>query len=128
MSMLLIAGIVFCYICISLKHDILVPFSNCLWPTLCFAISLPYFIGKLISWLENESIYLLSRILAFYGAMSLELYCLQEIVGKHLIPILKNIPGVIVNVIMISLITLFAYILLIIEKRVVKINTLPRQG
>ncbi len=62
---------------------LLVPVSNCCVPNFCMAISGAFLFTKGMDLLERYGKILL-KVLSFFGAMSLEFYCVQELVGEKI--------------------------------------------
>lgn len=116
-----ILGLVTLYLTNYKDLKLLVPLSNCFLPTLLVAISLSLILSKILFISEQKKLKLslgIRKILLFYGTISLEIYCIQEWLGKRIIIIFNNyFPEFITNIIFFALVTLIAYIISFAEKQ-----------
>ena len=86
---------------------LLVPVSNCCVPNYLIALSL----APLAAWVAAR-VKPLARLLGFYGGFTLEFYCLQEINGAWLIPLLRRrLPPLAVNLAFLLYVTACAWLL-----------------
>lgn len=72
------------HLCNDYNHYILVPYSGYLIPAFCITIS----IVPILALLLNKT-HVLNKIFSFLGKMSLEMYCVQEIINEYLRPVLS---------------------------------------
>lgn len=86
-------GLYLAYLAIFLGYELIVPVGDCCFPNCLIASSLPFLIAKLLDVLERRLPLLgkwAAKILAFFGAFSLEFYCVQEWFSDMIIPKLTN--------------------------------------
>lgn len=112
---LLLVGVVTSYLTRYHGTFILVPNSNCALPSYLVALSGVCLLAQGLSLLHDRLPALgkgLTGLLAFYGAMSLELYCIQDIVlGGIQVLLLPFCPDLVINLINFAAITLAAWLL-----------------
>ncbi len=89
-----------------------VPLANCFFPNLLLAVSVTFLLPKALEMLSKWKIGRgLARVLAFYGAMSLEFYLFQERVAAKLVEVLPPLIGeALSNVVILASVTLLAYL------------------
>lgn len=78
LGIVLIVGLILSYYTNQEGMYFLVPISNCCIPNLLIASSLPLFFAKMLDFLSSKS---LNTVLSAAGVVSLELYCVQDIVN-----------------------------------------------
>lgn len=109
MYITLLLGLYLCYLTNQRDFNFMVPLSNVAVPALLVAISLCFILTYVLD-LRNFTV--LKKILRFYGTISFELYCVQELLGKYVISWLAaKMPYVVVNLIFLIIVTLVAYAL-----------------
>lgn len=113
--LLLITGGVLAWYTSIKEIQILIPSSNCFFPNICLAISISMLTGYLIGISKDCAIKeKIVKFLNFFGAISFELYIVQEWICKKLTMVYEPVgrhKAVIFNVVCFSLVTLAAYIL-----------------
>lgn len=103
----LIAGLVLEYICSVYGTKLLVPMPTVFLPALMVGVSLVFLIAAVFEKCGREG-----KVLKFFGGISLELYCLQEVMGDYFIPLFsKYLPTVAVNILLFALVTACAFAL-----------------
>ncbi len=113
----LVLGIILLYMCIYSGFYILVPISGCCLPTLLVAISGLPLLAMLFEQVSKiNGIRMIGKgvkkVLTFYGSISLELYCVQELIGNPVnLSLTESSNRVLVNGILLIVITLAGYIL-----------------
>ena len=101
----LVAGAYLEYYCGALGRSLLLPMPTVFLPAMLFGVSLVLVLAVLFEKLGKGG-----RILKFFGGISLELYCLQEVMGEYLIPRLSaRLPALTVNAVFIAAVTLCAF-------------------
>ncbi|MDO4982546.1 MAG: acyltransferase [Eubacteriales bacterium] len=95
------------YYCGALCRPFIMPMPTVFLPALLVGVSLTFLTAALFEKLGRSG-----HVLKFYGQISLEIYCLQEVMGKFLIPILsERMPPIAVNLVFIVFVTFCAYLL-----------------
>ena len=60
------------------------------------------------------------KVLGFFGGLSLELYCLQEVLGDYFIPLLGGLfPPLAVNIVFLLIVTAAAWLLHWLNEKIV---------
>lgn len=115
-------GIILLYMCVYSGFYILVPISGCCLPPLLIAISgLPLlaFLFEQVSKMKyiravGKGV---NKVLTFYGSISLELYCVQELIGNPVnLSLTESSNRWLINGILLIVITLAGYILHYVNK------------
>ena len=90
-----------------------VPDSNCRIPNYLLSISLTFFIVKCCDRLDRSKVgKSIIKIFAWYGAMSLEFYAIQEWLGGLLLPHLQGgLPNWVINLVILIAVTAAGYAL-----------------
>jgi len=97
----LIAGLVLEFVCSVYGTKLLVPMPTVFLPALMVGVSLVFLIAAIFEKCGGDG-----RILKFFGGISLELYCLQEVMGDYFIPLLSRfMPTFAVNILFFALVT-----------------------
>ncbi len=115
MFCMLITGIYLSFLTNFRDYYLLVPCSNCFLPNILMSISISFFIAKILHYMQqsqSRKIGLsLNRSLSFFGAISLELYCLQEWFGATYHSVIENLTHSILwtNILIFVLATLISY-------------------
>lgn len=110
LSSIFVLGLYEAYIANFKGWGFTVPSSNCCFPNLLISISLPFLLAKGLDLLHRVP-YIrvvgkgITKFLAFFGGISLELYCIQEWLGEKMIPKVQASHG--------SLVTNFIFLLLV---------------
>lgn len=91
LTLIFFLGLYLSYLTTYLGMYILVPSSNCCVPNILIAISLPFLLARFLFTLSESRAFglfgkMLVRILSFFGLFTLELYCIQEWLGRQLLP------------------------------------------
>lgn len=86
----LITGLYYAYMANIIGWTFIVPVSNCSFPNMLIAISFPFIIAKLFDLLCNiKKIGIIGKVInrffGFFGMFSLEIYCVQEWLGGHVL-------------------------------------------
>ena len=82
-------GLYLAYISNFFGYGLIVPVSNCCIPNCLIAVSFPFLVSKLLHILERNTVRFgkgLAKVLGFFGAFSLEFYCVQEWFSGIMIP------------------------------------------
>lgn len=108
----LLLGVVFFFLTYYRKMPLIVPLPECGLPSYLVALSGTCILAQTLSWLDDhwKSMGLLAnRTLKFFGAMSLELYCMQDItLGAIKIAMADRFPSIIINLVNFWVITVAA--------------------
>lgn len=111
----LLIGLILIYLTSYRDLYLLVPASNCCIPTLLLAVSLSLLLSAGLGHLSAQSLVPAKPILAFlrfYGTISLEFYCVQELFGGRVRDfLLLHLPVMPVNLIVFAACTLGAALL-----------------
>lgn len=86
----LITGFYYAYMANIIGWTFIVPVSNCSFPNMLIAISFPFVVAKLFDLLCNiKKIGIIGKVInkffGFFGMFSLEIYCVQECLGGHVL-------------------------------------------
>lgn len=106
---------------------LLVPVSNCCVPNILISVSLPLLLAKGMDLLLKGKLlrgihHVLYRIVAFFGMMSLEFYCVQEWIGRHILAdLVKDYGKGIANLLLLAAVTAAGLVLYFANKLFVKI-------
>lgn len=105
----LLLGLYLCYLTDQKSFFFMVQISNVAVPAMLVAISLSFFLAYFLDMLKKAT--LLKKFLGFFGTISFELYCVQEMLGNYLHPLMLNkMPNIIVNLLFLVAVSLVAYI------------------
>lgn len=111
------AGLVLSYFTNYREQYLLVPISDVFLPSMLLAVPACFILAVFF---ERCSTGVIKRFLAFFGGISLELYCLQEFMGSHIIPALsEHMPPLAVNLVFFAIVTLSAYLLSVLGKLII---------
>lgn len=105
--------------------ELIVPISNCCIPNLLIAMSLPLLLAKGLDLLCNAKftkwLYVLfTKVLGFFGMMSLEFYCVQEWTARReLASLLEDGSKMKANILLFAIITVFGLLLYLLNKVIV---------
>ena len=95
---------------------LILPLSNCFLPNILISISLPFLFAKILDYTRN--LYIgkhIIKALSFLGAISFELYCVQEL----LLEFFKfSVPNIIFNILVLIIFPIFAFLVFSINKLV----------
>lgn len=113
MTAMFVVGCVLSYYTNQRGLQLGVPDSNCRIPNYCISVSLTFFLVKLCDVLDRSSIGKgIIAVLAWYGAMSLEFYAIQEWLGGLLLPHLQGgLPNWAINIVILIAVTAAGYLL-----------------
>lgn len=113
MVVFFVAGAVLSYLTNQKDLSLGVPDSNCRIPNYLLSVSLTFFIVKACEWLDQFPVgRWVVKFFAFYGAMSLEFYAIQEWLGGLLLPHLQpHLPNAVINLVLFAVITAAGYAL-----------------
>ncbi len=104
-ALTLIVGLVLEYICSVYGVKLLVPMPTVFLPALMVGVSLTLLLAALFERIGGGG-----KVLPFFGGLSLELYCLQEVLGDFLIPIFAGVmPTIAVNIAFFIILTACAW-------------------
>lgn len=124
----LFMGLYLAYLTNFYSMYLLVPVSNCCVPDFLIAISGTCLLAKLFSFLDRfKPGKGLLRILGFYGKMSLEFYCVQELMGgilKRSLP--DDLPNLVINLADLLVSTLAAVLLIKVCALIKKLLAFPK--
>lgn len=110
LTLMFFLGLYLSYLSIYQDMYILVPESNCCVPNLLMSISLSFLLPRFLFALnEKKGLRFLgkglNRLLSFFGMFTLELYCIQELMGDLILPrILGRYSNLTVNVILFAVV------------------------
>ncbi len=98
----LLTGAYFAYLANFKFWTFIVPVSNCCFPNMLIAISLPFIMAKVLDILcrlKHANIIgrIITKVLGFFGIFSLELYCVQEWLGGRIIPKMAGKDKMLIN-------------------------------
>ena len=100
-ALTLVVGLALEYICSVYGVKLLVPMPTVFLPALMVGVPLVLLLAALFERIGGKN-----KILAFFGGLSLELYCLQEVLGDFLIPVLASVmPTLAVNIVFFAILT-----------------------
>lgn len=122
LCIMLLLGIYLSYLTNFRGWSILVPVSNCCFPNMLIAISFSFLLPKFLDLMSNVKIIkhpnkAIIKILAFYGMFSLEVYCVQEWLGRLIFPkIIGTYTDIQMNIIMLIWVTVCGYALYWVQK------------
>ncbi len=103
----LFIGLILEYICSVYGTKLLVPMPTVFLPAALVGVSLVLLLAAVFEKTGRGG-----RILGFFGGISLELYCLQEVMGDYFIPLFSGfMPTVLVNIAFFALVTVSAWAL-----------------
>ena len=101
----LIVGLVLEYICSVYGTKLLVPMPTVFLPAVLVGVSAVFLLTALF-----EKTGRAEKIFGFFGGISLELYCLQEVMGDFFIPLFSRfLPTILVNIAFFALVTVSAW-------------------
>ena len=101
----LIAGLVLEFVCSVYGTKLLVPMPTVFLPAVLVGVSAVFLLAALF-----EKIGRGGKVLGFFGGISLELYCLQEVMGDFFIPLFSRfLPTIFVNIAFFALVTASAW-------------------
>lgn len=106
LTLMFFLGLYLSYLSIYQDMYILVPESNCCVPNLLMAISLSFLLPRFLFMLDKKKCLRffgkgLIRLFSFFGMFTLELYCIQELLGDLILPrIAGRYSNLTVNVIL----------------------------
>ncbi len=104
-ALTLIVGLVLEYFCSVYGVKLLVPMPTVFLPALMVGVSLTLLLAALFERIGGGG-----KVLPFFGGLSLELYCLQEVLGDFLIPIFAGVmPTIAVNIAFFIILTACAW-------------------
>ena len=109
----LAAGLVCLFLAEVKNVSFILPVSDCAIPTFLVAVSLPFVLAGIFEKFNGKKIMgMVGKILGFFGKMSLEFYCVQEI----LVYLLRDtsglkLPNVLMNLLLLASCTVAGYIL-----------------
>lgn len=123
-------GLYLAYISNFFGYGLIVPVGNCCFPNCLIAASLPFFIARGLDILDRRIPLLgkgLVKVLSFFGAFSLEFYCVQEWFADIMIPKLyaKGWTPLKINIAIFLMITLISWLASLIFKYFWKLVELP---
>ena len=113
---LLVLGILLGYLTNVKGLVILVRDSNLIIPNLLIVLSLPVLLSEVFELTGNK---ILNRVFNWYGTISLELYCAQEIIMKFNNSI--NLNVIVKNILSFVIVTILGYVLYLINKYIWRI-------
>ena len=100
----LIIGLILEYICSVYGTKLLVPMPTVFLPAVLVGVSAVFLLAALFEKTGG------GKVLGFFGGISLELYCLQEVMGDYFIPLFSGfMPTVLVNIAFFALVTVSAW-------------------
>ena len=109
---LFIIGLVTAYLTNYRQTYLLVPVSNCCVPNFLLAVSGAFLFSGTLGWLSHHTSVLAKGLIAFlgfFGTVSLEFYCVQELIGERLHAVLQGtLPDSVTNAVTLLAITLAA--------------------
>ena len=120
LSVLLIYGLILAYVYNFRSIKILIPQGNCFLPNFLIAISFPFLFSKLLD-IFHQRIPKFEKgivaVLSFFGAFSLELYCVQDML-LFAIPVLEHFkwPNPLINLTFFVFISAFSWFLSVVFK------------
>ena len=96
---------------------ILVPISNCCIPNMLMAVSLTMLLVKLFDLLSKAKVGKpVTLFFGFFGMISLEFYCVQELLGRIILPNMSTALPIAKNIVLFAAVTLAATALYYAEK------------
>jgi len=123
-------GLYLAYIANYFGYGLILPVGNCCIPNCLIAVSLPFIISRALDFLDRRIPILgkgFVKVLSFFGAFSLEFYCVQEWFAGFMIPKLaaKGWSNLQINIAIFLMITAISWIASIVFKYFWKLVELP---
>lgn len=103
----LAVGLVLEFVCSVYGTKLLVPMPTVFLPAVMVGVSSVLLLAAIFEKVSGSG-----KILGFFGGLSLELYCLQEVLGDYFLPFLgSTFPPLVVNVLFFLIVTVSAWLL-----------------
>lgn len=109
---LTLLGLILSFMCNFRNVSFLLPQSNCCLPDYLTALGLSVLLAMLFNRLDRVGAGWIGRAFGFVGGISLEFYCVQEFLGgKTVNALAEKVPDIIVNIAVLAVVTLSAWVL-----------------
>ena len=103
-ALALLGGLAVEYICSVYGTKLLVPMPTVFLPAILVGVPLVLLLAAVFEKTGG------GKILGFFGGISLELYCLQEVMGDYFLPLFSRfLPPILVNIAFFALVTVSAW-------------------